>query len=127
MDLHDPVTMLWDLALANAAFPEEYAKLKTAHPGIEVYLAQNPEVMARWWAMSLNKQIRDIGWRLYAKGGTDAMMAAREAIRNRRPFLQDLTEFTELVDTVWYGIGLTDDPRGVYELSDPTSTPAANS
>jgi hypothetical protein len=117
-DARDQVTRLWNLALADAAFPAEYMELETAHPGIKAFLVHNAEVMAGWWTRSLHAQVREIGWRLYATGGIDAMIAATDAMRGWGSYPLDLAEFMELVDSVWNGIGLADDPRGICELAD---------
>jgi hypothetical protein len=115
IDVRDQVSMLWNLAVADAAFPEAYNKLETEHPGIEVFLTDNGEVMAKWWATSVHAQVREIGWRLYAKGGIDMLIFAADAMRGWETYPEDLTEFAELVDTVWSGIGFDDDPRGIYK------------
>jgi hypothetical protein len=117
-DAHDQVTKLWNLALADSAFPEEYMELKTTHPAIEFFLAHNAETAARSWATSLQAQVREIGWRLYAKGGIDAMIAAADTMHGWGSYPPDLAEFVRRVGTVWNGIGFADDPRGIYKLAD---------
>jgi hypothetical protein len=127
VDICDQVSMLWNLAVADAAFPDAYNKLETAHPGIEVFLIHNGEVVAKWWATSVRAQVREIGWRLYAKGGTDTLILVADAMRGWGTYPEDLTEFAELVDTVWNGIGFEDDPRGIYKSTDELQDGSSNS
>jgi hypothetical protein len=117
-DVHGQVTKLWNLALADAAFPEEYRTLKSSHPGIECFLVHNTEVVATWWAKSLQAQVRDVGWCLYAMGGIDAMIDAMDAMRGWGSYPQGLGEFIGLVERAWWGIGSDDNLHGRYGLAD---------
>jgi hypothetical protein len=117
-NFHDDIEMLWNLALADASFSEEYTELKSTHPAIGLFLVQNAEGAARSWATSLRVQIREIGWRLYARGGIDAMIAATDAMHGWGSYPHGLEEFVGWVQTVWNGIGFDDDPRGIYRLGD---------
>jgi hypothetical protein len=55
-------------------------------------------------------QVREVGWRLYAKGGRDGMVTACALLET----LIDGTRFLSFIDHAWNGIGFTDDPRGVW-------------
>ena len=57
---------------------------------------------------ALRAYVREIGWKLYAAGGTDAM---RKVMESRRDVLDGLASY---VDHAWNGIGFERDPRGMW-------------
>ncbi|MGH7071963.1 MAG: hypothetical protein ACREFO_18410 [Acetobacteraceae bacterium] len=68
------------------------------------------ETLQNPWRMAIRTQVREVGWRLYASGGMDAMHKALDKF-------EDATNdgrFVVVIDHAWNMIGLPGDSRGIW-------------